>query len=286
MLSRILLVIITLFWLSMNVLLWRVEYGGHNAMGSTVPAGVVWEKILTAPDASSLTVLRNGKKIGFCHWVTSVSEDLSKLKADEAPPEGMVGKVTNYRVQLEGNVAAEELADRLRFDGHVVLSSRKAWQEIGLRVGFRPTVWEFQSLASEKTLHVSGQDEQGKFERVFSYSDLQNPEALVEEIAGPVAAGVVKNLGFLAHLPAGVALSPSTSGQADALSTLLDSVGTKWEARHDTVKLGHSNVPAYRLRTRILERYQVTLFVSRVGEILRVELPGSVVLLNDQIAPL
>jgi hypothetical protein len=286
MLSRILLVVITLFWLSMNVLLWRVEYGGHNALGSTVPASVVWEKILTAPDASSLTVLRNGKKIGFCHWITSISEDLGKLKADEAPPEGMVGKVSNYRVQLEGNVAAEELGERLRFDGHVLLSNSKSWQEVGLRVSLRPSVWEFQSVASDQTLRVSGQDEQGKFERVFTYADLQNPNALVEEIAGPVAAGVIRNLGLLTHLPGGVPVSPPAANKSTALAPWLNSLGTKWEACHDTVKLGHSNVPAFRLRTRILERYQATLFVSRVGEILRVELPGSIVLLNDQIAPL
>ena len=253
-------------------------------MGSSVPAAVVWEKILTAPDASSLTVLRDGKKIGFCHWTTSISEDLSKLKGDEAPPEGMVGKVTSYRLQLEGNVAAEELAERLRFDGHVVLTQNKDWQELGLRVSLRPAVWEFQSVASEHTLRVSAQDEQGKFERVFTYSDLQNPEALMQDVGGPVALGVVKNLGLLPPLIGGV--NSTIPAKTDALSSLFNSLGTKWEASHDTIKLGHSMVPAYRLRTRILERYQATLFVSRVGEILRVDLPGSIVLLNDQIAAL
>jgi len=250
MLSRVLLVIITLFWLSMNVLLWRLEYGGHNALGSTVPATVVWEKILTAPDASSLTVLRNGKKIGFCHWITSISEDLSKLKGDEAPPEGMVGKVTSYRIQLEGNVAAEEFAERLRFDGHVVLANNKDWQELGLRVSLRPAVWEFQSVASEQTLRVSGQDEQGKFERTFTYADLQNPETIMQEVAGPLALGLVKNLGLIPLLPGGV--SPTAPAKNSTLSAVFNSFGTKWEACHDTVKLGHSNVPAYRLRTRIL----------------------------------
>ncbi|HYG35772.1 MAG TPA: hypothetical protein VEC99_13360, partial [Clostridia bacterium] len=80
----------TLFWVTMNVLLWRAEYGNHATTGSAIPAHVVWEKILTAPDSSSLTILHNGKKIGFCHWLTSIGEDLSKMKPDDAAPEGMV----------------------------------------------------------------------------------------------------------------------------------------------------------------------------------------------------
>ena len=41
---------------------------------------------------------------------------------------------------------------------------------------------------------------------------------------------------------------------------------------------------AYRLQARLLDRYQARIFVSRVGEILRVDLPDEVVLLNDQLA--
>src|SRR5579864_5555149 len=100
MVTRISLVALTAFWLTMNVLLWRAEYGGRPGMGSSVPVHVVWEKILTAPDSSSLTVFRQGKKIGFCHWITSVGEDLSKLSSNDMPPEGMVPKIVNYRLEL------------------------------------------------------------------------------------------------------------------------------------------------------------------------------------------
>jgi hypothetical protein len=45
----------------------------------------------------------------------------------------------------------------------------------------------------------------------------------------------------------------------------------------------HASVRAYRLKTRILDRYDIVIFVSRVGEILRVELPDEIVLTNDQL---
>jgi len=79
MLSRITLIALALFWLCMNVLLWRAEFGGRDSAASTVPAAVVWNKMLTAPDSSSLTVLHHGKKVGFCHWVTSVGEELASM---------------------------------------------------------------------------------------------------------------------------------------------------------------------------------------------------------------
>lgn len=284
--------LVTLFWVMMNVLLWRQEYGDRSGSASTVPATVVWEKMLTAPDTSSLTIFHKGRKIGFCHWITSVSEQLSQVRSDEAPPEGMVGRVNNYRIQLEGNVAPEELQERLRFDGHLTLSRDHQWQEFGLRLNLRPGVWEIRSSAAERTLHVNGQDGQVKFQRVYQFSELQNPTALVGEIAGPLAAGMVSTLGLIMGPGAPLTNANDTKGSnsktaqsgADQKAAFLVSLGGKWEARHDSVKIGHSSAPAYRLHTRFLNRYDAVLFISRVGEILRVELPDQIVLVNDQMA--
>src|SRR5689334_14386509 len=99
MLSRIAFLLITVFWLVMMVLLWRSEYIGNRGLGASVPLEVVWQKILTAPDNSSLEISHHGQKIGYCRWATIVGDDLSELtaKADEAPPEGMVESLSSYR---------------------------------------------------------------------------------------------------------------------------------------------------------------------------------------------
>jgi len=112
MFSRVILVALAGFWVTMNVLLWRAEYGKKAGLGTSVPARVVWQKILTSPDSSSLTIWRKGKKIGFCHWITSVSEDLSRVSSTEEPPEGMVREIVNYRLELGGNVILAEPNDR------------------------------------------------------------------------------------------------------------------------------------------------------------------------------
>ena len=50
MIPRITFLAITMFWVVMNVLLWRTEYGVRGS-GIAVPVDLVWRKILTAPDA-------------------------------------------------------------------------------------------------------------------------------------------------------------------------------------------------------------------------------------------
>jgi len=261
------LILITLFWVVMNLLLWRAEYGDRDRMAASVPAEVVWQKMLTAPDSSSLSIFHHGKKIGFCHWITSVGEELSKAREEDGPPEGMVGRMSGYRIQIEGNLAQAGAANRARFDGVLRLSTNQLWQDFNLRLNLRPVVWEIHSAAAEKTLHLKAVEGDAAFDRVFKFADLENPTALLQELAGPWAFGAFEGLGLGAH--------PSTAPSP--------SLRLKWEASRDSMDVRHASVRAYRLRARLLDRYQIVIFVSRVGEILRVELPDEIVLTNDQL---
>src|SRR5688572_22798599 len=120
--SRFIFLFITLFWLTMNFLLWRSEFSGRSAVGSAVPPETVFNKILTAPDASSLEVYHHGQKIGFCRWSASVGSQASKKFSEEFEPEGMVEQPTSYSLDLEGNVTLTGTTNRLRFDLNLKLS--------------------------------------------------------------------------------------------------------------------------------------------------------------------
>ena len=58
-------------------------------------------------------------------------------------------------------------------------------------------------------------------------------------------------------------------------------MSVKWEANNDSMRFGHSKVKVYRLHTKVLGSHEIFIFVSRVGEILWVELPDKIVLSND-----
>jgi hypothetical protein len=90
----------------------------------------------------------------------------------------------------------------------------------------------------------------------------------LRDLGGPITAGLLNGFGMFEMQLQGTALK----------------AGLKWEGREDSMRIGHSPVRTYRLHTRVLDRYQITIFVSRVGEILRVELPDEIVLVNDQLS--
>jgi DNA invertase Pin-like site-specific DNA recombinase len=53
--TRIWLGLVTVFWVTMGVCLWRAEVGSRGQPGSTVSAAMVWQRILTAPHLITLT---------------------------------------------------------------------------------------------------------------------------------------------------------------------------------------------------------------------------------------
>jgi hypothetical protein len=262
--SRVVFILVTIFWLTMNVLLWQTQFGSRRAAG-TVPVATVWEKILTAPDDSSLTVFQRGKLIGTFHLRTAVGEELSKI-GDENVPSGPPDKNRGYQLQMDGTALLVELTNRLRFDGELKLDRNHKWQEWNARVTMRPNTWEIHAIAADKNIHLKMAG--NPFDIVLNFSDLQNPSALTYKLLGPAAAQLTAEAGL-----------PSMPNGASTTSP-----GLKWEASEDTLRIGHTSVQVYRLHTRLLDRFDLNLAVSRAGEILRGQLPNDILLQNDRLA--
>lgn len=272
MLSRAAFILVAAFWVIMNALLWRAEYGRRNPLGGEVPIGVVWRKILTAQDVSSLAITHHGRRVGVCRWGTSVVEERApgSAAAEEAAPEGMVKKPTGYQIDFGGTVAVSDLPARLRFDLKADFSPNREWKEIHLRFSLRSGAWEFHASAADQILRLRIDDGAAQTERAFKFSELSDPQALLQQFADPLSATVLNAGG----LPPG---SPGLRSLAG---------GLKCEARNGWMKIGRASVRAYRLEIGLIDRYHAVVYVSRVGEILRVELPDELVLVNDQLTNL
>jgi hypothetical protein len=243
----------------MNVWLWRVEYGSHGNE-IPVPVDLVWRKILTAPDSSALTIYQNGRKAGFCQFATSVEQAMAELDEDKVPPEGLVTK-SGYQIHFNGTVNFGDFTNRVRFDGRLQFSSTRAWRELNLKVSTRDAVVEIHSVAAEQTVRVRIDSEGANFERVLSFADLQNPNALLSALGG----GLANEL----DLPAIPSAPTATANSA------------RWEAYRERIVIGHEPVTAYRLEARVLD-HPIVLHISALGEILRVELPGGVTAMLDE----
>jgi hypothetical protein len=270
--ARFLFPLIALFWIVMNALLWRAEFGGARESGSAVSEEVVWQKILTAPDDSMLEISVQGKKIGYCRWTPNVGAGLAAGNARDAfEPEGMVRRPAGYAIDLEGNLLVGEPAARMRFNAHVRFSTNQVWEELSSKVSIRPGFWAIRTAAAEENLHLEYEGEGEKWSRTFTYEQLRNPRNLIQEFGGPF---VLAALGQFA--------GPDTA-QAAAKNL---SLGLKWAAWNDSLMIGHSRTRVYRLQARLFDRYQVVVVVSRVGEIMRVELPNGILLVNEALGAL
>ncbi len=259
MFTRIALLLSAMFCVTMNYLLWRSEFGGPNHRGSLVPAEVVWRKILASPDNSSLDVLHHGRKVGYARW--AVSE-----RRGPAGGGNIAGAPAGYRLDLEGSVALDATAGRIHLDLDVLLGADRSWQELDLRASQRENGLAILARAAEGVVHLSTESEGEKVERVVTFAELQNPRALADAFA----------------VPAPVELFGIPDWPADARGGVWPASGLAWEARSDRINLGHTAARAYRLQTRLLDRWQIVILVSPVGEILRVELPDEWVLASDE----
>jgi hypothetical protein len=262
--------LIALFWILMNVLLWRAEFGGARDLGSVVSTEVVWQKILTAPDDSTLEISWNGKKMGYCRWVPNVGEvpTAGRTLSDDFHADGRVKRLAGYTIELEGNLMVGDPPSRLRFSSRAEFSTNSVWEQMFLRLAMRPAVWELRAVAAEEKLSLGYEDSGEKWSRTFTFEELRDPRKLVEEFSGPLAWA------WMAPLQ-GIEKVPSQKDLA---------LGLQWEARNDSLKIGHSTARAYRLQARLVDRYQVVVLVSRVGEIMRVELPNGLLLVNEALA--
>ena len=263
MVPRVAFFLITGFWIVMNVLLWRTEYGLHGGEIS-VPVDLVWRKILTAPDISALNIYQDGRKAGFCQISTGVEQAMAALDENAVPPEGLVSK-NGYQIRFSGNMSFGAITNRMRFDGQLQFSPDRAWHELNLRVSTRYGVVNIHSAAAEQTVRFKVTSEDVNFERVLRFTDLQNPAMLLHTLGGGLGSGLAGEL----NLP--VVQSPPA-----IVAGIVE-----WEAYRDRVIIAHEPVTAYRLETHALG-HPVVVYVSSLGEILRVELPGGITALLDE----
>lgn len=269
MLYRLCFAAVALFWIVMNVLLWRSEFRGQGELGSAIPVEVVWAKILTAPDDSALEILHRGEKLGYCRWRANVGEELrtGKVGQEGPPPEGMVKHLTGYTIDFEGNLLLPQSSTRMRFEFHGEFETDHSWTEVSAKASVRPNVWELKAVAADETVTLHASDGSQEWERLFKFEDFRQPDKLWRELGTPLPMSLFPSLGL-------------------GMTGTNLSLGLSWQARNDWFTIGRSKVRVYRMQAKLFDRYDAVAIVSRVGEILRLELPSGIILVNDALVNL
>jgi hypothetical protein len=266
--SRLTLAALGLFWGGMTFLLWWAEYGPARFRGTPVPAALVAQRVLTSPDSSSLAIIHRGQRIGFIHVIATVAGQSENLRPPR-PPDGMVRKVAWYQIDFTGSLHPPDTDLRLRFSGRLTLTPEQEWKAFHLEAVSRPTTLELAADEDEGWFRIVLDSPDLKFQRNLTMADLQSPEALLRELLGPAS--------FI--LPGRLSATSTEFASLPALG-----LGLNWTATTDHFQFQHTSVPVFRLEARLFESYSAVLIISRAGEILKVQLPGDTVLVNDALS--
>jgi hypothetical protein len=256
MLARLTFLGVAAFWVTMNVLLWRLEYGARGG-DTEVPLRLVWHKILTAPDASSLSVYQKSERTGFCELSTGVGQQMATYDDTRLPPDGLA-MLTDYQLHLAGNISLGNFTNRIKFDGRMRFSHAHEWKELSFRIATRTVVIEVFSRATNQTAHVKmSSDGVTLVERDLAFAELENPGVAVRLMGGNALGDFWGAFDPSEILP---------GSQAQRL---------EWTARRTRTKIGRESVPIYCLETSLLG-HPVVVDVSTLGEILRIDLPDDI----------
>jgi hypothetical protein len=275
MTQRLLLGGAAAFWLMMTGLLWRAEYV-EGKSGTPVPVEVVWDKLLKSPDDSRLEILHHGHRLGSLRWSPNIVEapSASSPKSKTTRPEGMVSRTAGYTLDvLDGSIILPETKRRLRFTLNLNFNRNREWQDFLITLGQNPRLVRIESHAATQTLLLNTTDGQSPDRQVrFTFQQLRNPHLLF--------AGVINAFG-----------GPESAGQLAAKMvdpSLLQGLTShvlqlRWEARSDWMKMGSTRLRVYRLQAPLIDKHKIVVTLSRVGEILKVELPNDILLLNRNL---
>ena len=247
----------------MNTWLWRLEYGRTKDNRDIASKTVVWQRILSAPDHSVLEVNYRGKRIGFFRWMPNIGDSgANKSVDDDQQVEGIVKQLTDYRVDVEGNIMMQ-LTNRMTFGVHLRYDSNQVWQAVTAKFGSRIGSIQLHAASGSEQVQMAFEHDGSKWEQAISKSALRNPDQLIKELG----------------LPIGLLWPGWGLGLSEGSSQLEQKV--KWDVYNDWWRVGHSNLRVYRVQLEILNRYTISIIISRVGEILRIELPNEITVVNE-----
>lgn len=262
MTSRIVLAAAALFWVLMNGLLWQAEWGDRFTADSGISPDLVWRRLLDSPDSSVLSIRHQGRTIGSFEWHPTVIEP-TRGDATNAI-EGMVSAPAGHHLRVSARFfGGDTPLDRMMFLANLDLSPSNTLERLALRVDQRPRSWEVQFESASDRVRIVYEEGRRRLEQSF---ETRNPAAL-RLMAAP----------YLAALPPGL-IPDEVWTRPETLSRSVDI-----DARSDWMPIGRTRLRVHRTTARLPGRLEATVFTSRAGELLKVQLPDRLQLVNENV---
>ncbi|MGB0579102.1 MAG: hypothetical protein ACPGVU_05305 [Limisphaerales bacterium] len=290
MLKHLPLALITIFWLVMNVQLYRKDFQAADIAGGKVPMNLVWTKMLRSADDSFLYIFHGKKRLGDFRWSTDVVdfiaqnpdelEDDAEIDLTEEDTifmtDGMVLSPGNYNVEIRsGRINLREYGT-VNFEMLANFSTNNTWSSFELTLRQRRKLVQFTANATNETITVTMNADGSEFLRELTFDDARSPQKLAAAMLGDSPV-----MGFAGGLLAG--LSTPETQQSFGLDQMVKLAMNSLEARQDWLHVGHSRLRVYRISIRLPNQEEIAIQISRAGEIMRVKMPNGIELRNNRL---
>ena len=280
------------FWLVMNLLLWRSEYGA-GVSGNPLPVEKVLSRILETPDPSELDIYLGNEKKGSCRWmvvqvgeegmVAAEKDQEGDVDLEAAEMAGLIQDIHAYAISLDGQLQWEDQPRRIRFMIQLDLSSDRQWVSLDGKVGMAGTWVHIHARRGEETFAIELDEEDAQTARIeWSFDELRDPETALAKLTSlsglpPLAVSMI--LGSVKSLPnMKVVDRPSDPSPEAGFAA--------WKAASDWLNVAHSRMRVYRMDGPYGEDLPFKVTINRAGEILLVELPRGLRFRNQGVLEL
>ncbi len=291
--QRILFGFITIFWLVMNMLLWRAEH-----FGAKVPVNTVWRRVLSPEeDISHYDIYRVGAKkelIGSFTWTAAAVDE----NGTTLPLENMTRQPAGYSIEIDatppdtkGTITLSN-GRSLEFTLDLQFDQNHDWSSMALTVN--PPAIRSPSKGTPKqewmlTLLSAATNNIVELALERNQGDVINLEI------NPSRNGLIGTAGVLLKQLGGEMLlgndqsfaSLSRSADVQRMLQLAVSPSTRllphrrfqlpWEARYGTLPDHSRTLRVYRVTTSlsvgVIDFGEIVAYVGQNGELLRVQLP-------------
>lgn len=260
MLGRVFAIGIVAFWLVMMTLLIRSELLHTNPLTYSVPIETVMQKMFEGEESSDLTIFYQGKRVGTCSF--QVAKDRSTN-----PP--------HYSVKSELTLDFEMLGRSIRL---------QSWTDSTFDRRYQMTRFTSQTTTGDTRIDLKGDlaSQFVEFELKMGNGVTEKhklPFSAIEQM-GPSGALGLFGMGGLqasdtqgaeAETPSWLSLNPGGNGPATVVQ--------------DTpLQVGKEKLQTLMVHTRYDDSLWSKVYVSPVGEVLKVETSFGVMMLSSQLA--
>ena len=278
--QRFVLAILVCFWGFMGIRLWQVEYGGKR-LGAAVDIAIVWDKILTAQDEAPLAIVNEhtGEMIGWLNWAPSVTRDDT---VERGEVDGMVDTVLAYSLSVEnGTYFGSGPGQNFQFAVELGFGAppKREWENLQVKLQqYEPVDFKFFLDAQSTNNFFTASLETTARSNVVSvpFGDLKQPEKLLKPAL--ILVDVDPFVASTALAIFKLAINKLKKNDRE-LAKLLNQDLLKIklpeirQAHRDQLPGVRSEIEVYRVDVPLGNGDFIKVYISMLGELLRVEIP-------------